>query len=183
MKQVLLFFFLIHVSLNLNAADTARVQKGHMISFEMGLYHRGTFGFGYHYFLKANQNGSFYTLSASFGTKYPWVFPNMDLYLNTALARNTPVGKGYFIYGLSFKRIVVPYWSDLFLSQSYKEFNDFTYGAFIGIGTAWFDNFSMQYRFSYTRSFNQLQNPAPWYNTEINYFSAFGVGVSLLYNL
>jgi hypothetical protein len=183
MKYILLTLIVALFSLNGLANDSSSVKLHHGVSLEFGAYHRGMIGLGYHAFLDTKHSDSYYGITASFGTKYPWVNPEKDLFLTLAISRNTRYRKHNPTYGLECKYIMAPYWDDLSLVQSYKEFEDFTYGVFFGFEWFLLDYMSLQPRLSYARSFHPLTQPAPWYSFEENYYSALGLGASILFHI
>lgn len=177
-KSILVLYFIFYFTCGYTQTKIPTLSN-HSISLEGGVYHRGMIGLGYQYVIHPKDKQIFYTIHANIGSKYPWVYPNKDIYVTTAIARNIPIKNYNLLYGISFKYIQTPYWSDLAITQSYKDLNDFLYGIFFGIQIPVDQNISLQCRLNYSRSFNPLTDPAPWYNLEQNYYSAFGAGLGV----
>ena len=88
--------------------DTATGKRAGLCT-ELGVYHREMFGLGYHAFLDTKNSDSYYGVTASFGTNYPWVSPIKDLFLTLAISRNTRYRKHNLTYGLECKHILAAY--------------------------------------------------------------------------
>ena len=109
MKYVRLSLLVGLFSVNALANDSSRVKLHHGVSLELGVYHREMLGLGYHAFLDTKNSDSYYGVTASFGTNYPWVSPEKDLFLTLAISRNTRYRKHNLTYGLECKHILAPY--------------------------------------------------------------------------
>jgi hypothetical protein len=180
-KSILLSLILSMFSNRGFTSDSSHFKIQHGISFELGAYHRGMVGLGYHCLLPSKNSNSFYGITASIGSKQPWVNPENDLFLTLAFSRNRVYESRNLVYGIELKYIMTPYWDEIGWSEPYRDFQDFTYGVFFGFEAKLTENFSLQPRLSYARSLNPLTSAAPWYSVEQNYYSAFGIGASIIY--